>query len=334
MISNTRDRILEYVGRNRQARVDDLVKFLGLSHVAIHKQLRQLVANGFLQKAGKPPLVFYTPVSKTDVSLHAKVEIPKEMSNIIETDFLSITPDGKLLYGVEGFIYWANLYQKNKPLLSLAEKYKEIIEEKKKYTTPDGWIDATIKLTSTFKESSYIGHLLYQDIYSYSLFGRTKLAKLVMHAKQSESKILIDQIAILAKPVIEKIINKFAIDSVGFIPPTVPRPLQFMDELEAKLNLALPKIDIVKIIAGEIPIPQKTLARLEERILNARSSIYLRKIEEPAYANVLLIDDVAGSGASFNETASKLKGVKVGYNRIVAFAIVGNIKGYDVIRQM
>lgn len=333
MITDTRDRITEYITANRQARVQDLVKFLGLSNVAIHKQLKKLVAEGVLQKAGKPPLVFYTFVSKPEAVEHVHPHIPKDTLEVIENNFFSITPEGKLLYGVEGFTYWANIYQKNKPLLSLAGKYKEIIEEKKKYTTPNGWINATVKLTSTFKES-YIEHLLYQDIYSYPMFGRTKLAKLVMHAKQSENKTLIDQIATLAKPVIEKIIKRFDIDSVGFIPPTVPRPLQFMDELEAKLNLALPKIDIVKIMAGEIPIPQKTLARLDERIINARSSIYLRKTGEPQYANVLLIDDVAGSGASFNETANKLKGVRIGHNRIIAFALVGNIKGYDVIRQM
>jgi len=333
MITNTRDRIIEYITANRQARVDDLVKFLGLSHVAIHKQLRWLINNGILQKAGKPPLVFYTLISKEDAYKNQQPSFPKDILDAIEANFLSITPDGKLLYGAEGFTYWANLYQKNKTLLSLAQKYKEFIKEKSKYTTPEGWIDATIKLTSTFKES-YVNHLLYQDIYSYPLFGRTKLAKLVMYAKQSENKVLIDQIATIAKPVIEKIINKHDIDSVGFIPPTVPRPLQFMDELEAKLNLALPKIDIVKIMAGDIPIPQKTLAKLEERIINARSSIYLRHVAEPSYRNVLLIDDVAGSGASFNETASKLKGIKIGHNRIVAFAIVGNVKGYDVIRQM
>lgn len=333
MITNTRDRIVDYITANRQARVHDLAKFLGLSHVSIHKQLRQLVADGLLQKAGKPPLVFYTLVSKTDVSLRAKVEIPKEMSNIIETNFLSITPDGKILYGIEGFINFVNLYQKNKPLLSLAQNYKKIIEEKKKNTTPEGWIDATRKLTSTFKES-YVDRLLFQDVYSYPMFGRTKLAKLVMHAKQSESKSLIDQIATLVKPVIEKIIKKYDIDAIGFIPPTVPRPLQFMDEFQANLNLPLSKIDIVKVMAGDIPIPQKTLAKLEERILNARTSMYLRHTREPSYANVLLIDDVVGSGASFNETASKLKGVKIGHNRIIAFAIVGNIKGYDVIRQI
>jgi hypothetical protein len=332
MITNTRDRIVEYVTKNRQARVHDLVDFLGLSHVAVHKQLKALIADGVLRKVGKPPLVFYTLVSKPE-SIHAQPLLPKGVQNVIDLNFLSITPEGKLLYGLSGFIYWANLYQKNQPFLHLAQKYVKVLEQKTEHTASEGWIDATEKLKNTFKES-YIDHLLYQDIYSYPLFGRTKLAKLVMHAKQAENKKIIDQIVTLAKPLIEKVIRKFDIKAVGFIPPTVPRPLQFMDELETKLSLALPKIDLVKIMAGDILVPQKTLAKLEERIINARSSIYLRHIAESSYPNVLLVDDVAGSGASFNETAGKLKALKIGYNRIVAFALVGNIKGYDVIRQM
>ena len=332
MKTDTKDRIIEYIANKEQARVDDLVKFLRLSNVAIHRQLKKLVGEGILRKAGRPPLVFYTLVPKPDNSIHAKKPLPDDIEEAIEVNFLSITPEGKLLYGVAGFLYWANLYQKNKPLLSLGLEYMKILRKKKEYTTGDGWIDATEKLTGTFGESD-VNHLLYQDIYSYPMFGRTKLAKLVMHAKQAENKSMIDQVAHIAKPVIERIIKKFDINAVGFVPPTVPRRLQFMDALEEKLNLPLPKIDLVKVIAGDIPIPQKTLAKLEERIINARSSIFLRRTEQ-SYPNVLLVDDVVGSGASFNETARKLKAVKIGHNFIVAFALVGNMKGYDVIRQM
>lgn len=333
MITDTKERIIEYITNNGQARVHDLVRFLNISSVAVHKHLRRLVADDTIQRAGKPPIVFYTLVPKPSISVSQEPSFPDYIKGVIDANFLSITPEGKLLYGIAGFTYWANLYQKNKPLLSLAKEYTKVLEQKKEFTTKEGLIDATAKLTNTFQKS-YVDHLFYQDIYSYPLFGRTKLAKLVMHAKQAENKILIDQIASLAKPVIEKLIKKFDITAIGFIPPTVPRRLQFIDELEARLNLPLPKIDLVKVMAGDIPIPQKTLVKLEERIINARSSIYLRHIAEPSFPNVLLVDDVAGSGASFNETANKLKGVKIGYKLIVAFALVGNVKGYDVIRQI
>jgi len=133
---------------------------------------------------------------------------------------------------------------------------------------------------------------------------------------------------------LEKIIKTYNINAVCFIPPTLPRKLQFMDELESRLNLSLPKVDLVKAGSGDILIPQKTLSSLNERVINAQSSIFIKNIKEPSFANILLIDDVAGSGASFNETAKKLKALKIGFKKIIAFAFVGNIKGYDVIRQI
>ena len=107
-----------------------------------------------------------------------------------------------------------------------------------------------------------------------------------------------------------------------------------MDEFAFQLALRLPEINLVKVIPGDIPIPQKTLVNLQERIINARDSIYIKNTRELPYANVLLLDDVVGSGASFHETAKKLKAAKIGHNRIIAFALVGNIKGYDVIREI
>ena len=64
---------------------------------------------------------------------------------------------------------------------------------------------------------------------------------------------------------------------------------------------------------GDIPIPQKTLASLNERVINARDTIYLKSNKEFSYENILLIDDVIGSGASFHETAKKLKNANVGF---------------------
>lgn len=107
-----------------------------------------------------------------------------------------------------------------------------------------------------------------------------------------------------------------------------------MDVFAEKLDISVPMVDLVKVNPGQIPIPQKTLLRLDERIINAQSSIYIRKAVEPSYSTILLIDDVAGSGASFQETGKKIRALYPEVTRVLAFAIVGNMKGYDVIRQM
>lgn len=333
MIIDTRDKIIEYIAYHGQARVHDLVKTFLLSNVAIHRQLKKLLQEGIIKRFGKPPLVFYKFPSREKFQSSETELLSQYYQLIIQESFLSITPDGRLLYGMEGFFYWAQTYQKRNSIATLAKEYISMYQQQKKHFSKGGWIDATVKLKNTFKEV-FVDHLLYKDMYSYRIFGPTKLAKLVMYAKQVGAKNLITTVSLMTKPLIEKIIKSYTIDTIVYIPPTVPRPIQFMDEFASQLNLLLPEIELVKIIPGDIPIPQKTLASVEERTINARDSIYLKNAEQSSYGNVLLIDDVVGSGASFNETASKLNAAKVGYKNIVAFALVGNIKGYDVVREI
>lgn len=334
MITNTRNKIIDYIHYHGQARVEDLHKSLQISKVAVHKQLRRLLIEGLIMRVGKPPVVFYklppeTPVSRT---IDTK-ELPVHVQQVIDANFLSITPDGRLLYGLVGFMDWANIYQKNKSIEVVAREYADIFRAKEKLFSPDGYVDATSKLLDVYGQTP-ITHLFFEDIYSYKTFGRTKLAKLVMYAKQTGEKELIDQISRQARPIVEKIIKKYLIDAVVFIPPTVPRPIQFMDELKSSLNLHISEIKFEKVVPGDIPIAQKTLSSLSERVINARDSMYLRRNSEQKYKKVLLIDDVVGSGASFNEVAKKLAHAGIGSENIIAFALVGNIKGYEVIREI
>lgn len=59
MKTTTKDNILAYIREKHQARVHDLVRSLGISHVAVHKQLKKLVEGGFIQKIGSSPRVYY-----------------------------------------------------------------------------------------------------------------------------------------------------------------------------------------------------------------------------------------------------------------------------------
>lgn len=330
MKTNTREKIREYITQHDQARAHDLVTVLKISHAALHRQLKKMIEDGTLHKVGKPPLVFYI-IAKKDPDIPFKISLPPSLLEAVEENFLSITPDGRLLYGIKGFIYWKDTYQKEKRVEELARTYSSVLT--KTLRVKQGWIDGTDRLKSVFHDSK-INHLFYQDIYSYPLFGRTRLAKLVMHAKQSENKELISKIAQNALPIINKIIDEFDINTVCFIPPTVPRPVQFIHELRKQLSINLPEIDLAKIVPGDIPVPQKSLATVEERIINAQSSIFPRISHSKMYDSILLIDDVAGSGASFHETAVKLHKMGLGKKRVIAFALVGNIKGFDVIRQL
>lgn len=329
MITNTRTRILEYIRTHKQARAYDLVKAFGISQVAIHKQLKNLLNKDEVARIGKPPLVFYVPKEKKVTTLD---NVSDHVKKIIDKNYLYISPIGGLLYGLEGFATWTKAINEEKRLQKLANEYVNTLNNAKKHFEAKGWIDATKKLKNTFKET-YVDKLLYADFYSLPKFGKTKLGQLVLYAKQSQNRELINQISTLVKPLIGKVIKDLSIDAVAFVPPTVPRILQFMNEFESILNLKLPSIELSKVATGEVIVAQKTLSRLEERIINARDTIFTKN-NKGIYHNVLLIDDAVGSGSTFNETAKKLKSITEGKNKIVAFAIVGSFKGFDVIREV
>lgn len=59
MITDTRERIIEFITKNKQARVHDLALTLKIGKVALHRQLNELIVRGILQKIGKAPKVFY-----------------------------------------------------------------------------------------------------------------------------------------------------------------------------------------------------------------------------------------------------------------------------------
>lgn len=329
MITDTGNKILEYIHTHKQARAHDLVKAFGISQVAIHRQLKKLLNKDEVSKVGIPPLVFYIPKEKKETMLD---NVSDHVKKIIDKNYLYISPIGELLYGLEGFATWAKGINEEKRLQKLANEYVNTLDNAKKHFKANKWIDATKKLKNTFKET-YVDKLLYADFYSLPQFGKTKLGQLVLYSKQSQNRELINQISTLVKPLIEKVIKELSIDAVAFVPPTVPRNLQFMNELETILNLKLPSIELSKVTTGEVVVAQKTLSRLEERIINARNTIFTKN-NKGIYHNVLLIDDAAGSGSTFNETAKKLKSITGGKNKIVAFAIVGSFKGFDVIREV
>lgn len=75
MKTETASKILDFVKKNGKARPYELVRLLGISQVAVHKQLRGLVEKGLLTKQGKGPHVFYTR-SYTDIDSIIKISKP------------------------------------------------------------------------------------------------------------------------------------------------------------------------------------------------------------------------------------------------------------------
>ena len=172
------------------------------------------------------------------------------------------------------------------------------------------------------------------DVYSLKVFGRTKIAKEVMYAKQVGEQSLIANVTREIRPKLLKLIDTHQIDAIAFVPPTVPRPVQFVNEVRRLLAIDLTEIEMVKILGGEIPVPQKTLSSLDERLQNANSTLFVKESKTISAKNILIIDDVVGSGAFFQVVASKISHLASGKYNIFAFAIVGNSKGFETVREL
>ena len=65
--------------------------------------------------------------------------------------------------------------------------------------------------------------------------------------------------------------------------------------MKIQLKIQLPIVKVNKI-SGIIPIPQKSVNKLEERIVNVENSFSIPK--KNVYNHIILIDDAVGSGAA------------------------------------
>ena len=288
-----------------------------------------MLEEGLLQKLGRPPKVFYRLIKAAPEKKSKEFTLTEDELQFLAEHFLVITETGNRLEGIAALQAWSE-----KQKLPVEKTAREFITTKKKYlqyVIPNGLINGTEKLLNTkgFDRIS-IDDMFYCDFYAIERFGKTRLGTLLHFAKQGQNRKLMQEIISLTKEKTGKLISDKKIDAVGFIPPTIKRQLQFMTVLQKGYNLSLPHLNLIKV-SGAIPIPQKALNKIEDRIDNARASIIVK--ENRQFNNVLLIDDAVGSGATINETATKLKR-KGTAKTVFGLAVTGSFKGFDVIQEV
>ena len=325
MKTDTAQKIIEYITENSQARPKDLYNLLDMSPRAIFKQLNILYKKNLIQKVGSPPKVYYTIASKE--LLRKPTELNEQIKNIINENFYYISPIGQERIGLEGFEAWCNKHD-----LDVAKTAQEYISTLTKYDKykKNGLIDGMHKMLTTF-ERIMLDKLFYLDFYAIERFGKTKLGQLLLLAKSSQNKKQISTLIEIISPQVKNIIKEFDIDAVGFIPPTVKREVQFMNELKKRLPIKQRLLSIIKTKTS-VMVAQKTLNKLQDRIDNAQQTIIVE--DKTPFDNILLIDDAVGSGATLNETAAQIKRKKLCKGRIIGLAIVGSFKGFDIISEV
>ncbi|MDD3487702.1 MAG: HTH domain-containing protein [Candidatus Moranbacteria bacterium] len=218
----TSERIINYIISHDQATGKELADFLGVTDRAVRKQLKSMLEKGELTKSGKPPLVYYS-LNKEKKRLKISADdlaVNKKAREIIDRNFLYISPRGKRLEGWAGFSEWC-ARRSYDPI----KKSEEYLKTYNKYESfrKDGYISGKRKMKSTFPQNLCLEDVFYSDFYSWEIFGKTKLGQLLLYAKQNQNKSMMKEIISKVDPIIEKIIKKYDISAIGYIPPSVKR---------------------------------------------------------------------------------------------------------------
>ncbi len=239
----------------------------------LHRVLKRMIEEDLLEKIGRTPKVYYRLKEKIEKKQAPLEDISEEEKSFLNDHFNLFTETGNELNGIEGFERWGA-----KQKLPLRKTILEYINTRQKYLAyykKNQFIDGTEKLINTKGFNKVcIDKMYYGDFYAIEGFGKTKIGNLLHFAKQGQNKMLMGKICSQLKSKVEKLISEKKIDAVGYIPPTIKREVQLMNFMKKSFNFSLPHINIKKV-SGIIPVPQKALAKLEERISNARSSIYI-----------------------------------------------------------
>ncbi len=326
-MSDETKKILEVIKKYGSVRASELVKMLNVSTKTVYKHLNKLLDEELIEKRGTTPKVFYS-LKKESCDEGALTNDFNIDNQLIEQNYIYVSPSGKVSRGLSGFCDWC---QKNK--LDVKKEKKNYIKNLKSIQKlkKDGLISAKKTILSG-KNALYLDNIFFSDFYTFGHFGKTKLGQLVYLGKSSQSKELISEIAKIIKPAIEKLIKKYDIKLICFIPPTIDRKIQFLDVLKQKLKIDLPEIKAVKVTSN-VKVPQKTLRKLEDRIINAKTTITVNP-NQKINSNILIIDDATGSGATLNETAAKIRNITKKKIEIIGYSVVGSYKGFDVISEV
>jgi orotate phosphoribosyltransferase-like protein len=321
-----KEKIIELFEKRKELTVTEITNELFVSKQMVHLVLNSLVADEAIQKIGRTPKTIYRKIDNTKESKVITPDVPENHKQFLEDNFLLITEVGQLLSGVEGFKNWCD-----KRKLPFTKTIQEFITTKQKYNNyldKNGLISGLEKIKNTKGyDEIFLDELLYLDFYAIERFGKTKLGTILHYAKQGQNKMLMKMLIDEIKPKISIIIDEYKIDAIAYVPPTIKRETQLMKVMSNGLKIPLPQVEIQKI-SGIIPVPQKSLNKLEERINNAENTFTVKGIAR--YTNLLLIDDAVGSGSTLNQIAGKIKAKDIAKN-IIGLAIVGSFKGFDVV---
>ena len=317
--TNTQKQILLFIEKHGDATVKKLVEEFSISREMIHRHLKMLCAENKIKKIGSAPRVFYIPVRK-------EKKIVALQSDILHEHWLEILPNGEFLCGEEGFVQWCE--QRKVDIFEKSVEYETMFHKKEAFKK-HGLIDATQKIITSF-DINYLEKIWYVDFYSWEIFGKTMLGKLILYAKQNSDEKLMKWVSELIEKPIKSLLEREKFDMVVMIPHSVPRKKDFLATTVKFLHLELGAQRIFAKVFAQHAVAQKTLKSKVERQMNAEETLFLK--DDSILKKVLLLDDACGSGATLNIAAQKIKR-KFPNTKVYGLTFVGSMNGFEVIAE-
>lgn len=326
MKTNTKDKIFEYIKGNNPCTINNLKIEFNISTQIIHRHILKLLEEWKIYKKWNAPKVFYYP-KKTKILTESSNNNKNEI-NYFEEKFIYASKKWNLKFWFNWFKTWVK-----KKKLNLEKEISDFKEIQLKYDAFRNkfWL---IKWNEKFKQTFddvYLDNIYYLDFYSIWKYWKTYLWNLLFYAKQSWDKKLIEKIINYIKKPILNLIERKKIDAVWFIPPTLTRKIQLVDELKNWLWIKQKWLNIVKIFNDKV-IAQNSLEKKEARVINARDTIFIHD-KKFKCDTILLIDDLIWSWSTLNETARKIKEKGIA-KKVIWLAIVWSFEWFEVINEI
>ena len=309
-----------------QATIEDIANAWNVSVASAKKYIKPFVDNNIIEKIGRPPKKINYVLAQN----RTNHDLGSQENELIEKYFSVITPAGRYLEGVNALEYFIkekygqqNLDQN---ILNVARSYLSTRKEYYNYDGEKQLIDNTKYFQNIFQENFFVEKIFHSDFKKLPEFNDSNLYQLIKIAKagQTNLDLMLNVLSQITND-INQIINTYDIEAVAFIPPTIMRKMQVMTFWRDRLNIQLPQIQLIKN-PGLLPVQQKNLKTLKSRSIHAKESIQLKSQPQPKqYEKVLVIDDIADSGATLNETAKKLFNQNIA-QKVYAFTAVGPVK--------
>lgn len=330
--------ILDIFEDDKDYWVTEISHNLWKSRTIIHKYLKELVSQEKIIKIENWPHTRYRLnwlSQENKLKIDEKIQIDflpdYKTKKQIDEIFLKFTPEWKILKWFDWLKIWC--LERN---LDLEEKLNNYLNINNLLLSIQNscWLLESKKAFAKDFENVYLDSIFYADQYKWMEFWRWKLAELTFYWKQSQNKELIKSSIreIISK--LECLIYKNKYDGIAITPWSIDRKNQLLKILKNDLKIFwTPFINIIKYYPNDIAIPQKSLKTRNQRIQNARNTIFVDDFEIKKYKNILLIDDFVWSWATLNETAKKLKSEWI--KKVDWFAFVWNMNlSYEIINEI